>query len=276
MADAVEVSSREGEKLFLARDLVSTIDLDCAGGTVAMYSCRCPGVGAANEDAGAVINLGSGRGILAIADGVGGLPSGEAAAGLALEHLAVALAEVSADATSMREAILDGLEQASRAIQALSTGAATTMVVVEIDGVKMRSYHVGDSAALLVGQRGKIKHFTVAHSPVGYAEAAGMIDEREAMVHEERHMVSNLVGSADMKIEIGPLIRMAERDTLLLASDGLFDNLWFDEIVERIRKGPLHKAQEKLSSRALHRMQSDNGAQPGKPDDLSFLLYRRS
>lgn len=88
-------------------------------------------------------------------------------------------------------------------------------------------------------------------------------------------MVSNLLGSADMKIEIGPLIRMAARDTLLLASDGLFDNLWFDEIVERIRKGPLEQSVAKLNSRALHRMQNDNDGQPGKPDDLSFVLYRR-
>jgi len=275
VAEAVKVPCREGEKLFLARDLVSAVDLVCAGSTAAMYCCRCPGKDATNEDAGAVIDLGSGRGILAIADGVGGLPNGEDAAGLALKHLAAAVAEVSPKATSLREVILDGLELGSRAILETATGSATTIVVAEIDGERIRSYHVGDSAALLVGQRGKVKHLTVAHSPVGYAEAAGMIDEREAMVHEERHMVSNLVGSADMEIEIGPLIRMAERDTLLLASDGLFDNLWFDEIVEGIRKGPLGEALKKLSSRALHRMQSDNGGHPGKPDDLSFVLYRR-
>ncbi len=275
MSEALKGPSRAEEKLFLAEDLVSTPEFFCAGGQAIVYCARSPGSDSLNEDAAAAINLGPGRGIFAVADGAGGLPAGEDASAMAMKHLAAAVGSLDREAGSLREAILDGLEQASQAIQSSGVGSATTMVVVEIDGDQMRSYHVGDSAALLVGQKGKMKHFTVAHSPVGYAEAAGMINEREAMAHEERHMVSNLVGSADMKIEIGPLTNMAAKDTLLLASDGLLDNLWFDEIVECIRKGSLSTATKELSARATRRMQNESGSQPGKPDDLSFVLYRR-
>lgn len=261
--------------MYLAEDLVSTAEFFCAGGQAIVFCARSPGSESVNEDAAATINLGPGKGLFAIADGAGGLPAGEDASGRAMKHLAAAVASSDPDAGSLREAILDGLEQASHSIQDSGVGSATTMVVVEVDGEQMRSYHVGDSAALLVGQKGKVKHFTVAHSPVGYAEAAGMMNEREAMVHEERHMVSNLVGLADMKIEIGPLTKMAAKDTLLLASDGLLDNLWFDEIVECIRKGALSTVAKELSARAIRRMQNENGSQPGKPDDLSFILYRR-
>ncbi|MHC5065712.1 MAG: PP2C family protein-serine/threonine phosphatase [Planctomycetota bacterium] len=275
MAEAVRGPSRAEEKLFLAEDLVSTAEFFCAGGQAIVYCAKSPGSEAVNEDAAATINLGPGKGVFAIADGAGGLPAGEEASGLALKHLAASLANIDPEPGSMREAILDGLEQASSAIQNTGVGSATTLVVVAVDGEQMRSYHVGDSAALLVGQKGKVKHFTYAHSPVGYAEASGMINEREAMVHEERHMVSNLVGSSDMKIEIGPLTSIAAKDTLLLASDGLLDNLWFDEIVECIRKGALSTVAKELSARASRRMLNQNGGQPGKPDDLSFILFRR-
>ena len=43
-----------------------------------------------------------------------------------------------------------------------------------------------------------------------------MLDEAEAMLHEERHIVSNVLGSNDMRLEIGPLIPMALFDTVLL------------------------------------------------------------
>ena len=68
----------------------------------------------------------------------------------------------------------------------------------------------------------------------------------------------------------------AGHDTVLLASDGLFDNLFIDEIVDSIRTGPLKDAADRLVERAGKRM-SGNGAadQPCKPDDLTIVLFRR-
>ena len=74
---------------------------------------------------------------------------------------------------------------------------------------------------LVTGGLGKIKLLTVSHSPVGMALESGLLDEAEAMHHEERHIVSNVVGSAGMRIEIGAKRKLAPRDTVLLASDGL-------------------------------------------------------
>jgi serine/threonine protein phosphatase PrpC len=127
---------------------------------------------------------------------------------------------------------------------------------------------------LVVGQRGKIKLQTVCHSPVGFAVESGYLDEREAMHHEDRHLVSNFVGSPEMRIEIGAPLTMAAWDTLLIASDGLFDNLHIPEIVERIRKGPLDVGVRKIVADATARMKRPANGRPSKPDDLTIVAFR--
>ncbi|MHC4422347.1 MAG: PP2C family protein-serine/threonine phosphatase, partial [Planctomycetota bacterium] len=65
------------------------------------------------------------------------------------------------------------------------------------------------------------------------------------------------------------------RDTLVLGSDGLFDNLHLEEITEYVRKGPLARAAESLAAACRRRMCEPRADHPSKPDDLTFLLYRR-
>ena len=178
------------------------------------------------------------------------------------------------DDTSLRAAILNGIENANRAVSELGVGAATTLAVAEIRHRSVRPYHVGDSMILLVGQRGKIKLQTISHSPVGYALESGMLDETEAMHHAQRHVVSNVIGTPDMRIEVGSTVEMARYDTLLLASDGLFDNLHTDEIVERVRKGPLERVMCILVEDCHRRMHAPQSGQPSKPDDLTFAAFR--
>lgn len=174
----------------------------------------------------------------------------------------------------LRGAILDGLERANQRIQSEANGSATTIVVVEIRDREIRTYHVGDSMVLVCGLRGKLKFQTVSHSPVGFAVEAGMIDEEEAMHHVDRHIVSNVIGSPEMRIEIGPSLRLAPRDTVLLATDGLFDNLHVSEIVERVRKGALEDAVARLANDATERMLHPAPGVPSKPDDLTIVAFR--
>jgi serine/threonine protein phosphatase PrpC len=210
---------------------------------------------------------------LAVADGLGGRPGGADAAEAAIAALADAVA-LSATEESLQAGIIKGFEKANEAILALATGAASTMIVLEVDGRAARTYHVGDSLALVVGQRGRKKFETVAHSPVGYAVEAGMLSQREAMHHRHRHLVSNIVGSAEMRIEVGPVVNLKSHDTVLLASDGLFDNLHMEEIIKMIRSGPLEEVAGRLVEAAQHRMASKGTQQPSKPDDLSFMVFR--
>jgi serine/threonine protein phosphatase PrpC len=115
----------------------------------------------------------------------------------------------------------------------------------------------------------------MAHSPTGFAVEAGMLDQRAALHHEERHLVSNFIGTADMRIDMGAGIKLNPRDTVLLASDGLTDNVHAHEITELVRKGPMTDAVNSMVALARRRMTVETIHQPSKPDDLSVILFRK-
>jgi serine/threonine protein phosphatase PrpC len=101
-----------------------------------------------------------------------------------------------------------------------------------------------------------------------------VLDAGEAMHHEDRHIVSNMVGAEDMRIEVGAPLELAPRDTLVIASDGLSDNLHVDEVVELVRKGPLKRALKKVADKARNRMTAPQDGIPSKPDDLTLIGFR--
>lgn len=248
---------------------------DVGGGSVVAFTERAPDKDTENQDTVAVIPWGPESVVLVVADGAGGLPAGKRASLTAVSSLVEALSVAMSETVVLRTAILDGIEAANEAVLRLSNGSATTMTVITIEGQLARSYQIGDSEALIVGQRGRIKMQTTAHSPTGFAVEAGFLDEREALHHAERHLVSNFLGTTDMKIDIGTPVELRPRDTVLIASDGLMDNVHVHEIIEHIRKGPAEAAVDEVVQLARRRMQSDNGKDPSKPDDLSLILYRK-
>lgn len=226
------------------------------------------------QDAVAVIPVGEGL-VLAVADGVGGVRGGAEAARLAIDALYAALDSLaSADESTLRGAILDAFDQADAAAQTTRAVGSTTLLVVEIQQGVLRTYNAGDSEALIVGGRGKLKLRTVAHSPVGYQVAAGVLDPSEALHHDMRHFITNVVGDGKMRIDVGPSYALAAHDTLLLASDGLFDNVTMAEICTIVQNGPLGDAMRELVELARRRMRDPLPGEPCKPDDLSLVLYR--
>ena len=60
----------------------------------------------------------------------------------------------------------------------------------------------------------------------------------------------------------------------MISSDGLFDNLYVEEIVELARKGDVETAGRQLKELAQQRMQTPKTDLPSHPDDLSFILFR--
>jgi serine/threonine protein phosphatase PrpC len=243
---------------------------DLGGGRAAAFSCRKPERDGPNEDVGALFWTGEGEGVLAVADGAGGLPGGHRAAVQAI-HV---LEEELAGGAPLRACILNAFERANHEILDMGIGAATTLAVAEVKGRTLRCYHAGDSALLVTGQRGKVKLITVSHSPVSYAVEAGVLNETEALHHEDLNLVSNFVGSDRMRIDVGPVLQLAARDTVLLASDGIFDNLRTAEIVDCIRHGDLEAGTRRLAEECRRRMRGADAKQPCKPDDLTFLAFR--
>ena len=241
---------------------------------IAYFTSRSPAKTTPNEDSSAIIQIDDGSVILIVADGLGGMPEGEIASRLVIEELQTSLQRVDTGEVHIRGAILDGLEQANHELISRTNGSATTVAIAVIENRTLRTYHAGDSLILLTGNKGKIKTQTVSHSPIGYALESGLIDESEAMQHSERHLISNYIGTPEMRVEMGPVINLSQRDTLLLSSDGLSDNLYDDEIIDTIRKGPLLKSAKNLAAHCRENMLHPKADRNCHPDDLSFILFR--
>jgi len=252
-----------------------TVAADVAGGQAIAYTCRDPYKETDNEDTVAIIPYGPGAAVFVVADGAGGLPAGKRASLTAVNTLAESLQVAMDKTTLLRTAILNGIEAANTAVLELANGSATTMTVITLEGRLARSYQVGDSEAIVMGQRGLVKLQTTAHSPTGFAVEAGFLDQREALHHEDRHLVSNFIGTTDMRIDVGAAVELDQNDTVLLASDGLMDNVHVDEIIEFVRKGPLREAVFAIVAQAEQRMKKAGDGEPSKPDDLSIILFRK-
>lgn len=270
----VSTLASHAPQLWLGEDLDGVLVREFAGGTVAFTTRRDPHKQTPNEDALAIIPVSDTAGVLAVADGCGGQANGLLASQLAVEALCVTLANADSG-TNLRAPILDGFESAFSHVRQLGTGAATTLTAVEINAGIIRTFHAGDSQALVVGSRGKVKLQTQSHSPVGYAVEAGMLTEHAALYHEDRHLVSNVIGADGSHIDMGLPRKLDKQDTLILGSDGLFDNLRQDEIVQLIRKGPLIDAAATVAAKVTQRMTAPTAGAPCKPDDLTLIMYRQ-
>ena len=239
---------------------------------IAVFSVAGAGASKTNEDAAVVCELAPGRLVAAVADGMGGGPNGAQAAGAAVQKLAEKPFEDVEP--GLRGRIVDAFEGANDLVRERWPGGGTTLVAVKIVDRTVRSYHAGDSGAILVGSRGRVKTETMHHSPMGYAVAAGVLDRDDSLVHEDRSYLSNCLGGPDMRIEIGPPVPMAPRDTLLLASDGVLDNIRHDALIETIRRGPLVEAADALRDQIIATMRGENAELPAHPDDATAVLVR--
>lgn len=245
------------------------------GGSLIAYTGPAPNKSTENEDCVAAIPYGPNAVIMVVADGAGGLPAGRRASQTAVSALNTSLNNSMNETMLLRTAILNGIDAANDAVLALGNGSATTMTLMTVEGHIARSYQIGDSEAMIVGQRGRIRLQTMAHSPTGFAVEAGFLDQRAALMHDDRHLVSNFMGTTDMRVDVGAETKLQAKDTILLASDGLTDNVHSHEITDLIRKGPLEDAAQSMIGLALRRMTAETMNQPCKPDDLSVILFRK-
>lgn len=265
---------------FLCQDLIEPLALPAESGLGVLVSNRSidkelTHADQMNEDAAGFWELDATSVVLAIADGLGGGPSGAEASAIAIRALAAALRDVEAG-QSARSAIVDAFEKANADVLDLGIGAGTTLVVVEVREGVARAFHAGDSIAMLVGQRGRVGFETTAHSPVGYAMAAGVLDPDDAHHHKERHILSNCIGSREMRVEVGAPTSMAALDTLVLATDGITDNVKRQTLIDLVRVGPLTTVAENVRSQAHAAMEGKVSGLPAHPDDATLLLFRRS
>ncbi len=242
-----------------------------AQGEAICFSRRSPRKKTPNEDALAIIPVDDESCVLIVADGLGGMPDGEKASKTTLEFL---IESIQNRKGSVCDAILKSLDAANEQMLALGNGSGTTVAVAEITGNRVRAYHAGDSLIMLVTQNDAVKYYALPHSPIGYALACGAIREEDAMKHPERNLVSNYIGDKDMYITVGPMLKLAQGDTLLLASDAVPDNLYTGEIRSFMFGKSISQGIDQLIQQCQLNMKSPSLDRLCHPDDLTLVGFR--
>lgn len=243
-------------------------------GEVAVFLASGPHKNGVNEDSALLIPAGPTRGVLAVADGVGGSPEGDKASQGAIKALSESITWGVQHGEPLGECIRRGFDAAQARVLALGGDRATTLAVVEVDEEVLRSYHAGDSEVLVISSRGKLKYHTYPHSPVGDKVKRGEMAEREAMFSPQRHLVSNVIGGDNVVMDMGRDVGVVPRDTVVLATDGLVDNLFREEIIDTVSKGDLLSGAERLISSSFERMAGSTLSEPCKPDDQAVIVFR--
>lgn len=182
-----------------------------------------------NEDAAY-----AGRRLIAVADGIGGLPAGEVASDLVVRELAAVDAAVPAadgdPGTELRDAVIRANRQIAEATMAdpANAGMGTTVTAMALAGDELSIVHVGDSRGYLL-RDGELSQVTRDDTLVQELVDRGALTAAQAWQHPQRSLVTNAVQGAELTPDIAVLTARVG-DRLLLCTDGLSDVVPADAI----------------------------------------------
>ena len=233
-----------------------------------------------NEDS---VFADTGRGLVILADGMGGYNAGEVASGMATSFLASALetsffdstmpgVNGSGGASAAHGCLLESITRANTAIfnAALSephlSGMGTTLVTALFHDNRMTVAHIGDSRLYLLRDE-ILSSVTRDHSLLQEQLDEGLISPEAARHAEHRNLVTRALG-----VESDVLVDTATHplepdDIVLLCSDGLNDMLEDQEIGELLGQDKFS-----LARRAEHLVERAN--EYGGRDNVSVILLR--
>lgn len=182
--------------------------------------------------------------LLVIADGMGGHRHGEVAAQLAVTTMTDAFQRLAVPSlVSPAKFLIEHIQQVHDMIDQLAQdqdmleAPRTTIVAAVVQRGMLYCAHVGDSR-LYHFRNGHLLYRTEDHSIVQSLYNKGMINKSEMANHPYRHKIySCLGGDVPPKIELADRQELAEGDTVLLCTDGLWGAVT-DEQIKQILCGP--------------------------------------
>lgn len=182
-----------------------------------------------NEDA-----VHAGRGLIAVADGVGGGPSGEVASAIVIRALSALDTDPGPEAPA--EALRAAVDVANRNIrEAIETdprlaGMGTTLTAMLTDGDDLDLVHVGDSRAY-AWRDGTLTQLTRDDTYVQGLVDKNLISAAEARAHPQRALVTQALHGAGVEPTY-QVVKPRTGDRILLCSDGLSDYVDHDAITQ--------------------------------------------
>ncbi|GMR20094.1 MAG: hypothetical protein BMS9Abin36_0689 [Gammaproteobacteria bacterium] len=191
--------------------------------------------------------------LLIVADGLGGHAGGEIAAEIATRWARHAFLSIKQSVITQPSAFLAlTLLQVHQQILAETKAnypdiqPRTTCVLCLVQNGYAYWAHVGDSR--LYHLRGNnVMMRTLDHSPVEKLHQQGLISEEDMQHHPKKSYLSNCLGGRHKpSISLGEETRLERGDTLLLCTDGVWEAMTPEEMIEQLNKGTLEESLEEL------------------------------
>ncbi len=234
-----------------------------------------------NEDSLAAVTLNHASetasqtiGVYAVADGMGGHAAGEVASKLAVRtavrQLMGDVAEVDEDMPEPYQQWLESaVTLANRVVRKKAheekQNMGTTLVMAVVVGNDVHIANVGDSRAYLISPT-RLRQITHDQSFVQSLVDKGVITPEQAANNPNRNMLTQAVGSQE-DVNVDLFNETLENDeSLLLCSDGLWNTLGDEEIIDIVRKAATPHA----ACQALVDACNAKGAQ----DNIAAVLVR--
>lgn len=201
--------------------------------------------------------------LLIVADGMGGHAGGQIASRAAVETARHLWQQWDRDGKTPQEFLGQVIATAHEAINRLGEEQGlqprSTCVMLYMDGERAVWSHVGDSR-LYRFRNGKMQDRTRDHSVPQMLLDMGKITEEEVATHpDQNRLTQSLGGDSDPEPEFGE-DKLTSGDAFLLCSDGLWERVTPDRMVEALYGGDLDDLVRRLPQEAydVERHSSDN------------------
>jgi len=204
--------------------------------------------------------------LFGVADGAGGHPHGREASYSVGETIFQYVRTKKAQDVQL----ISLIEDANFKVREKYPNAFTTLAFGALFETELRSYSVGDSEIQYFNSTGETIYNNIPQSPVGYAVEAGYMSQEEALDHNDRNLVNNLIGDELLRIEVASRVQLKKGYSVLVGSDGLFDNVTHEELSEKVGKGSFEEGFKELCS-----FFTEHQDQWRKDDDISFIFLRK-
>ncbi len=205
-------------------------------------------------------------GIIVVADGMGGLESGEVASELAAKTFIEKVTEnilsysINEGAINFKEVLLNAVDIANKEVWAISRNHSDRIGTTLVGAIIFENHafivNVGDSRAYLIKPNKTIHQITKDHSAIQEMLDSKIITKEQAINHPRRNILTKALGLSE---NVAPDIFVQDMndETLMLCSDGLYGMLNEDEITKMVN-GNIYKTADDLISLANKHGGNDN------------------
>ena len=235
--------------------------LDFENYRIGVFSSRCKTKTSQENEDSVFLSASSQKVFLGVADGAGGHPRGRDASFTVADFVF----------RKPNDNCIDMIEDINRAILDLKVGAKTTLAMMTIQDEMARFYSVGDSEIIHWNSQGAEVYKSTPHSSTGLKIEAGITSQEESLHDPDRYIVNNLLGDEYIKIETTNRIPIKKGHTVLIGTDGLFDNLTHEELNQVIANGNFDNAFEDLVNICIKRYETEWL----KDDDIGFVVVKK-